>query len=66
MTVKVTDVDDAEESTGIPLLAEYDPDGDGVILTADMRLAVANYFGPSADVVQGAHMRRLVRIYFTP
>ena len=62
VTITVTDVE--EEESADPLLTEYDPNGDGVIETADMRLAVANYFGPSPTLTK-ADMRRLVRIYFT-
>ena len=47
----------------IPLLVEYDPDGDGVIEKADMRRAVGNFFG-SEPTLSRAEMRRLVGIYF--
>ena len=46
------------------LLAEYDPNNDGVIEKADMRRAVANYFGTSPTLTK-AEMRRLVGIYFS-
>ena len=52
-------------SAGDPLLAEYDPNGDGVIEKADMRRAVANFFGPS-PTLNRSDMRRLVSIYFNP
>ena len=42
VTVTVTDVE--EMVTGDPLLAEYDPDGDGTIEKADMRRAVSKFF----------------------
>ena len=44
-----------------PLLAEYDPDGDGVIKIEDMRQAVVKFFDDELTVPE---MRRLVRIYF--
>ena len=47
-----------------PLLAEYDPNADGVIEKADMRRAVADYFGQQATLTK-ADMRRLVAIYFS-
>ena len=53
----------AAVTAGDPLLAEYDPDGDGMIERADMRRAVANFFGPS-QTLSRADMRRLVGIYF--
>ena len=53
----------AAVTAGDPLLAEYDPDGDGMIERADMRRAVANFFGPSPTLSR-ADMRRLVGIYF--
>ena len=53
----------AAVTAGDPLLAEYDPDGDGMIEEADMRQAVANFFGPSPTLSR-ADMRRLVGIYF--
>ena len=46
-----------------PLLAEYDPNADGVIEKADMRRAVADYFGQQPTLTK-ADMRRLVAIYF--
>ena len=63
MTVTVTDVDE-EVIAGDPLLDEYDPDGDGTIDKADMRRAVADFFGSSPTLVK-ADMRRLVSIYFS-
>ena len=54
----------AEPVEGDPLLAEYDPDGDDVIEMADMRRAVANFFGSSPTLTR-ADMRRLVTIYFS-
>ena len=54
----------AAVTAGDPLLAEYDPDGDGMIERADMRRAVANFFGPSPTLSR-ADMRRLVGIYFS-
>ena len=59
VAITVTDVDEVAD----PLLAEYDPNGDGVIEKADMRLAVADFFGPSPTLSR-ADMRRLVGIYF--
>ena len=47
-----------------PLLAEYDPNADGVIEKADMRLAVADYFGQQPTLTK-PDMRRLVAIYFS-
>ena len=61
VTVTVTDVDEGDSAD--PLLAVYDPNGDGVIERADMRLAVANFFGPQPTLSR-ADMRRLVGIYF--
>ena len=46
-----------------PLLAEYDPNGDGVIEKADMRIAVQKFFADPAELSK-SDMRRLVRIYF--
>ena len=48
-----------------PLLAEYDhgQNADGVIEKADMRRAVADYFGQQPTLTK-ADMRRLVAIYF--
>ena len=63
VTVTVTDVDE-EVIAGDPLLDEYDPDGDGTIDKADMRRAVADFFGSSPTLVK-ADMRRLVSIYFS-
>ena len=45
------------------LLAEYDPNGDGVIEKADMRKAVAKFFAEPAELSR-SDMRRLVGIYF--
>ena len=61
VTIDVTDV--AEEVPSDPLLAEYDPDGDGTIEKVDMRRAVADFFGASPTLSK-ADMRRLVGIYF--
>ena len=63
VTVTVTDVDE-EAIAGDPLLDEYDPNGDGTIEKADMRRAVADFFGSSPTLVK-ADMRRLVSIYFS-
>ena len=60
VTITVTDVAEVAD----PLLAEYDPNGDGVIEKADMRRAVTDFFGPSPTLSR-ADMRRLVGIYFT-
>ena len=46
-----------------PLLAEYDPNGDGVIEKADMRKAVGKFFADPPDLTR-EEMRRLVGIYF--
>ncbi|MDE2802854.1 MAG: hypothetical protein OXK21_08225 [Chloroflexota bacterium] len=61
VTVTVTDV--VEQTPSDPLLARFDPDGDGTIEAGDMRLAVADYFGPTPTISE-ADMRRLVGIYF--
>ena len=45
------------------LLAEYDPNGDGVIEKADMRKAVAKFFAEPPQLSK-SEMRRLVGIYF--
>ena len=47
-----------------PLLAEYDPNADGVIEKADMRRAVGDYFGQQPTLTR-ADMRQLVAIYFS-
>ncbi|MCY4529930.1 MAG: cadherin domain-containing protein [Chloroflexi bacterium] len=47
-----------------PLLAEYDPNGDGTIELDDMRRAVGDFFGPSPTLTKD-DMRRLVGIYFS-
>ena len=47
-----------------PLLTEYDPNADGVIEKADMRRAVADYFGQQPTLTK-PDMRRLVAIYFS-
>ena len=47
-----------------PLLVEYDPNADGVIEKADMRRAVADYFGQQPTLTK-PDMRRLVAIYFS-
>ena len=57
VTVTVTNVEED------PLLAEFDPNGDDMIERADMRRAVADFFGPSPTLSR-ADMRRLVGIYF--
>ena len=62
VAVMVTDVDDMV--TGDPLLAEYDPDGDGTIERADMRRAVGKFFADPQGITD-ADMRRLVGIYFS-
>ena len=46
-----------------PLLAEYDPNDDGVIEKADMRKAVGKFFAEPAELSR-SDMRRLVGIYF--
>ena len=46
------------------LLVEYDPNADGEIEKADMRRAVADYFGQQPTLIK-ADMRRLVAIYFS-
>ena len=51
------------EAVSDPLLAEYDPNGDGVIERADMRRAVAGFFADPQTVTR-EEMRRLVGIYF--
>ena len=48
---------------GDQLLAEYDPNGDGVIEKADMRKAVAKFFRDPPDLTR-EEMRRLVVIFF--
>ena len=48
---------------GDQLLAEYDPNGDGVIEKADMRKAVAKFFKDPPDLTR-EEMRRLVAIFF--
>ena len=45
------------------LLAEYDPNSDGVIEKADMRKAVTKFFAVPAELSR-SDMRRLVGIYF--
>ena len=45
----------AAVTAGDPLLADYDPDGDGMIERADMRRAVAELLRAFADVEQGGH-----------
>ena len=62
VTIMVTDVEDMV--TGDPLLAEYDPDGDGTIEKADMRRAVGKFFADPQGITD-ADMRRLVGIYFS-
>ena len=72
-SVEVTASDGTEEATitvtimvthGDPLLAEYDPNNDDVIEKADMRRAVADFFGASPTLSK-ADMRRLAGIYFS-
>ena len=64
VVVTVTNVDDDEPViAGDPLLAEYDPNGDGNIEKADMRLAVGKFFADPPRLSR-ADMRRLVTIYF--
>ena len=48
---------------GDPLLAEYDPDSDGTIERADMRIAVSKFFADPPELSR-SDMRRLVGIYF--
>ncbi len=62
VTVTVTDVDETTPSD--PLLAEFDPNGDGRIEVADMRRAVGDFFG-AIPTFSEADMRRLVGIFFT-
>ena len=47
-----------------PLLVGYDPNADGVIEKADMRRAVADFFGQQPTLTK-ADMRRLVAIYYS-
>ena len=54
----------AAEDARDPLLVEYDPNADGVIEKADMRRAVADYFGQQPTLTK-PDMRRLVAIYFS-
>ena len=63
VTVRVTDVDEAEDSRD-PVLVEYDPNDDGVIEKVDMRRAVAAFFGQPPTLTRAA-MRQLVGIYFS-
>ena len=49
---------------GDQLLAEYDPNGDGVIEKADMRKAVAQFSKDPPDLTR-EEMRRLVAIFFS-
>ena len=56
--VRVRDVGqrgDCCADTRVPLLVEYDPNADDVIDKADMRRAVADYFGAAANADQGGH-----------
>ena len=62
VTVTVTDVEEVTPSD--PLLARFDPNGDGTIEIADMRTAVADFFGASPTISE-ADMRRLVTIFFS-
>ena len=52
------------DDAGDQLLAEYDPNGDGVIEKADMRKAVAKFFKDPPDLTR-EEMRRLVAIFFS-
>jgi hypothetical protein len=63
VTVMVTEAEEGQQP-GDPLLARFDPNGDGVIEVADMRLAVGDFFGLS-PTVSTPDMRRLVGIYFS-
>ena len=63
--VMIAVIDVAEEGPSDPLLADYDPDGDGTIEKEDMRRAVADFFGLSPTLSR-EEMRRLVGIYFSP
>ena len=64
VTVRVTDVvEDEPVIGGDSLLDTYDPDGDGIIEKADMRLAVGKFFA-DPPTLSRADMRRLVAIYF--
>ena len=51
------------EAVSDPLLAEYDPNGDGVIEREDMRRAVTGFFATPPTLTRD-EMRRLVGIYF--
>ena len=62
VTVTVTDV--VETTPTDPLLARFDPNGDGRIEMEDMRSAVGDFFGAN-PTLSVADMRRLVTIYFT-
>ncbi|MCY4575562.1 MAG: cadherin domain-containing protein [Chloroflexi bacterium] len=75
VTVTYTDGFDADneltltEETGAvaaadPLLAEYDPNGDGTIEKEDMRRAVGKFFA-IPQTLSTDDMRRLVGIYFS-
>ena len=61
VTITVTGMD--EEESADPLLAEYDPNSDGVIERADMRRAVGAFFEDPPTLTR-AEMRRLVGMYF--
>jgi serralysin len=63
VVVTVTDVDEDTTPPADPLLAEYDPNGDGVIEEADMLRAVSNFFGNSPTLSE-TDMLRLVVMYF--
>ena len=56
LNVMVT-VTDVMDDTGVddPLLAEYDPDGDGRIEKVDMRRAVRDFFGASPTLSRDEH-----------
>ncbi len=62
VTVTVTDVEETTPTD--PLLARFDPNGDGRIEMEDMRSAVGDFFGAN-PTLSVADMRRLVTIYFT-
>ncbi len=63
ITVTIAVTDEQEAGTGDALLDEYDPNGDDTIERADMRRAVADFFGTSPTLTR-ADMRRLVALYF--
>ena len=62
--ITVTEVEDmVEPDPEDALLAEYDPNGDGTIEKADMRIAVSKFFADPPELSR-SDMRRLVGIYF--